>query len=80
MTGALWYADVSNRHCVRVREGAEVLATIDLDRGALACALSRGDDPKLFVVGQDWAGADALGGATGQIVAFPAPAPRDGHP
>jgi len=80
VTGALWYANVGNRHCVRVREGGEVLATVDLDRGAFACALSRGADPKLFVVGQDWAGPDAVGGTTGQILAFRAPAPGGGHP
>ncbi len=80
-TGAAWYADVANRHCVRVREGGQTLETVRLDRiGAFACALSRGPDPTLFVVGQDWAGADAVGGATGQVVAFPAPAPGAGHP
>jgi sugar lactone lactonase YvrE len=79
-TGAVWFADVGNQHCMRVREGGEVLATVDLDRGAFACALSRGADPKLFVVGQDWHGPDAVGGATGQVVAFPAPAPGGGHP
>lgn len=79
-TGAIWYADVGNQHCVRVREGGEVLATVDLDRGAFACALSRGVDPKLFVVGQNWDGPDADGGATGQVVTFPAPAPGAGHP
>ncbi len=79
-TGAVWYADVGNQHCVRVREGGEVLAMVDLDRGAFACALSRGTDPQLFVVGQDWGGPDGVGGATGQVVAFPAPAPGGGHP
>jgi hypothetical protein len=39
-----------------------------------------GADPKLFVVGQDWGAPDAVGGATGQVVAFPAPAPGGGHP
>jgi sugar lactone lactonase YvrE len=39
--GAVWHADVGNQHCVRVREGGEVLATVNLDRGAFACALSR---------------------------------------
>jgi sugar lactone lactonase YvrE len=48
--GAVWYADVGNHHCVRVREGGAVLATVDLDRGAFACALSRGEGPRLFVV------------------------------
>jgi hypothetical protein len=53
---AVWYAAVGNRHCVRVRAGGELLATVDLDRGAFACALSRGQDPRLFVVGQNWGG------------------------
>ena len=78
--GAVWYADVGNQHCVRVGEGGEVLATVDLDRGAFACALSKDTDPTLFVVGQNWGGPDAVGGATGQVVAFPAPAPGSGHP
>jgi sugar lactone lactonase YvrE len=79
-TGAVWYADVGSRHCVRVLEGGEVLATVDLDRGAFACALSRGPDPTLFVVGQEWGGVDAVGGTTGQVVAFPAPAAGAGYP
>jgi sugar lactone lactonase YvrE len=37
--GAVWYADVGNQRCVRVREGGEVLATVDLDRGAFATRL-----------------------------------------
>ena len=78
--GAVWYADVGNRHCVRVREGGDVLATVDLDRGAFACALSRGGAPKLFVVGQEWGGPGADGGATGQVVVFPAPAAGAGYP
>ena len=77
--GAVWYADVGNKHCVRVREGGQVLATLDLDRGAFACALSRGQDPRLFVVGQTWNGPGAAE-PTGQVVAFPAPAPGAGRP
>ena len=79
-TGAVWYADVGNQHCVRVREGGDVLTTVDLDRGAFACTLSHGPDPTLFVVGQHWGGVDAVGGRTGQVVAFPAPAGGAGHP
>ncbi len=30
--GAAWYGDVPNKRCVRVREGGEVLETIELDR------------------------------------------------
>jgi len=70
-TGAIWYADVGNRHCVRLREGGDVLATIDVDRGAFACALSDEADPRLFVVAQDWSGPNSVGGATGRILAHP---------
>jgi sugar lactone lactonase YvrE len=77
--GALWYADVGNQHCVRVREGGAVLATVDLDRGAFACALSRGEDPHLYVVGQNWGGPESSV-PSGRVVAFPAPAPGAGRP
>jgi sugar lactone lactonase YvrE len=80
-TGAIWYADVAHGHAVRVAEGGAVLDTVDFDRGAFACVLSRGDDPVLFVVGQQWAGPDAMGGEpSGRLAAFPAPAPGAGHP
>jgi len=77
--GAVWYADVGSQRCVRVREGGEVMATVDLDRGAFACALSRGDDPLLFVVGQNWGGPESSE-PSGRVVAFPAPAPGAGRP
>jgi sugar lactone lactonase YvrE len=77
--GAVWYADVGNRRCVRVREGGEVLATVELDRGAFACALSRGDRPQLYVVGQEWGGPPPTQ-PTGQVVVFPAPASGAGYP
>jgi sugar lactone lactonase YvrE len=79
-TGAVWLADVGRRHCLRVREGGEVLTTVELDRGAFACTLSRKGDPTLFVTAQDWGGPDAVGGATGQVMAFLAPAPGAGRP
>lgn len=79
-SGAVWYADVGRGHCVRVREGGEVIGSVELDRGAFACTLSRDSDPRLFVVAQDWGGPSAVGGATGQIVVFPAPAAGAGHP
>ncbi len=75
---AVWYADVGNRHCVRVREGGDVLATVDFDRGAFACALSRDSDPRLYVVGQEW--GEEFRAATGRLAAFPAPAPGAGYP
>ena len=77
--GAVWYADVGNQHCVRVREGGAVLATAEWDRGAFACALSRGENPRLFVVGQTWGGSESQK-PSGRVVAFPAPAPGAGKP
>lgn len=79
-TGAAWYADVAGRRCVRVAEGGEVLDSVDFDRGAFACALSRGPDPRLYVVGQDWGGPEATGGGTGRVAAYPAPAGGAGWP
>jgi sugar lactone lactonase YvrE len=77
--GAVWYADVGNQHCVRVREGGAVLAAVELDRGAFACVLSREENPRLFVVGQTWGGPDRSH-PSGRVVAFPAPAPGAGRP
>lgn len=79
--GAVWYADVGNRRCVRVREGGDILDTFELDRGAFACTLSRGDHPaQLYVVSQEWGGPVPPQEPTGQIVVFPAPAPGAGRP
>ena len=48
--GAVWYGDVPNRRCVRVREGGEVLRTIELDLGRFACMLGGEDGRTLFMV------------------------------
>lgn len=52
--GALWYADVPNQRCVRVREGGEVLQTIDTERGCFSCTLGGADGHTLFLVTADW--------------------------
>lgn len=77
--GGAWYADVATGRCVRVREGGAVLATVSLDRGAYSCALSRTENPHLFVIGQHRDGAGSPQ-PSGQVVAFPAPAPGAGRP
>ncbi len=79
---AVWFGDVPNRRCVRVREGGDVLQTVDLDRGCFACALSDADPPTLFMVAAAWgdaAGTDE-GAATGQVLTMAAPAPGIGWP
>jgi sugar lactone lactonase YvrE len=80
--GAVWYADVPNKRCVRVREGGEVLETIELDRGCFACALGGADRKTLFIAAKEWNGPAHMvdGPRSGQILAGPAPAPGAGRP
>ena len=52
--GAVWYASVPGRHCVRVREGGEVLATVDADLACFACALGGPDGRTLFIIAAEW--------------------------
>jgi sugar lactone lactonase YvrE len=77
--GAVWYGDVANTRCVRVREGGEVLETINLDRGCFACML--GDDT-LYLLAAHFRGMEHLDdpGRSGQILAVSAPAPGAGWP
>lgn len=81
--GAVWYADVPNKRCVRVAEGGQVLQTVDLDRGAFACMLGGADGATLFIVAAQWHGMQSLGGDLpweGQLLSTPAPAPGAGWP
>jgi sugar lactone lactonase YvrE len=80
--GCAWYADVGNKRCVRIREGGEVLKTVELDRGAFACVLGGPERRTLYVVCQDWRGTGnwASGPRTGQVAAGSARAPAAGWP
>jgi sugar lactone lactonase YvrE len=80
--GAVWYADVPNQRCVRVREGGEVLQTIEVDRGCFACALGGADGRTLFIIATRWQGvaSAADGPRTGQVLTAQAPAPGAGWP
>ncbi len=79
---AIWYADVPARHCVRVREGGEVLQTIDLDRGCFACMLGGADRRTLFLMAAEYPptswGLEAA--RTGQVLTTRVPAPGVGWP
>jgi sugar lactone lactonase YvrE len=80
---AVWYADVPNQRCVRVREGGEVLQTVDFDRGCFACMLGGPDGRTLFVVAREWRGLQGGtgdGARTGQILTLTAPVPGAGWP
>ena len=80
--GAVWYGDVPNKRCVRVKEGGEVLQTIDLDRGCFACTLGGADRSTLFMVVREWRGLQSTADEerTGQVLSVEAPAPGAGWP
>ena len=81
---AVWYGDVPNKRCVRVREGGEVLQTINLDRGCFACMLGGASNDTLFMITAEWGGMEKIPevaqARTGQVLAVEAPAQRDGWP
>jgi sugar lactone lactonase YvrE len=80
--GAVWYGDVPNKRCVRVREGGAVLQTIELDRGCFACALGGADRRTLFMMATEWNGPAGMFAEprTGQVLTIEAPAPGVGWP
>lgn len=78
---AVWYGDVPAQRCVRVREGGEVLQTIELDRGCFACALGGADRRTLFMMAAEFStAAGMVGTRTGQVLTVEAPAPGAGWP
>ncbi len=80
--GAVWYGDVPNQRCVRVREGGEVLQTIELDRGCFACMLGGEHGRTLFLITREWRGAaDMTAGArSGQVLFTEVDVPHAGSP
>jgi sugar lactone lactonase YvrE len=79
---AVWYADVGTKRCRRVREGGEVLQTVQLDRGCFACMLGGSDGRTLFVTANEWSGTANMAeeSRAGQVVTAGAPAPGAGWP
>jgi sugar lactone lactonase YvrE len=79
---AVWYGDVPNQRCVRVREGGQVLQTINLDRGCFACMLGGADRRTLFMMAAEWRGPENMadGARTGQVLTVEAPARGIGWP
>ena len=81
---AVWYADVPNKRCVRVREGADVLQTVGVDRGCFACMLGGHDKKTLFIVAAEWRGmekiAEVAAARTGQLLTVETLVPRAGWP
>jgi sugar lactone lactonase YvrE len=70
--GAVWFADVPNRNCVRVARGGEVLDTVELDRGGFACALGGPDGRTLHVLAAEFRSFETMpediAARTGQLL------------
>ncbi|HJQ43848.1 MAG TPA: SMP-30/gluconolactonase/LRE family protein [Jatrophihabitantaceae bacterium] len=80
--GAVWYASVPGRHCVRVREGGEVAQVVDVDRGCFACMLGGADGRSLYIAAAQWHGMDRMFDAPPEGVVFVAQVavPHTGRP
>lgn len=77
--GAVWYADVASRSCVRVAKGGEVLDVIALDQGCFACALGGPERRTLFIVTNHW-GDDSGESPSGRLVSVTVAGPGAGWP
>jgi sugar lactone lactonase YvrE len=78
--GAVWFAEVPGRRCVRVREGGEVLRTISSELGCFACMLGGPEGTTLFVTAAAWPDAMTPGSRTGQILCAEVSVPHAGWP
>ncbi|MGH3085777.1 MAG: SMP-30/gluconolactonase/LRE family protein [Rubrobacteraceae bacterium] len=82
--GVVWYATVPNKRCARVREGGEVLQSIETDLACFACMLGGEDGKTLLIVAAEWRGVENMNlmfeSHTGQVLTARAPAPRVGWP
>ena len=82
--GCVWYADVPNKCCVRVREGGEVKQTVNLNLGCFACMLGGAGRRTLFMVATEWRGMEKIPevaqARTGRLLIIEAPAPHVGWP
>jgi sugar lactone lactonase YvrE len=80
--GAVWYATVPGRRCVRVAEGGQVLDSVPLDRGGFACVLGGPDRRTLFVTAAQWRPdlPELVPAGSGQVCATPVTVPGAGWP
>ena len=80
---AVWYADVPNQRCVRVGAGGAVLQTVELDRGAFACALGGPGGTTLGIVAAEWrgmTGQQMVAPGSGQVLITEVAVPGAGWP
>ena len=69
--GAVWYADIGNQHCLRVREGGEIADEVRPGSGVFACALGGADGRTLYAcVAPDFFEASRSAAREGSLVAI----------
>src|SRR6478609_3841229 len=75
--GAIWYASVPGRRCVRVAPGGRVLDAVHADRGCFACMLGGESGTTLFIVANRW---DTTGASDGIILTHQVATPHAHRP
>ena len=80
--GTVWYADVPNKRCVRVREGGEEIEIVDVGLGCFACMLGGDEGRTLHIVTAEWRGPQHMFDEprTGCVLTTRASAGHDGRP
>ena len=81
--GAVWYAEVPGRRCVRVAEGGGELDVIPLDRGGFACVLGGPDGRTLYIAAAEWRGMtdpSMVAPGSGQLLTAGVTVPGAGWP
>jgi sugar lactone lactonase YvrE len=83
--GCIWASSGNmTNDCARIREGGEVLETIELARSCFATMLGGPDRRSLFMLTAEWRGAEGVEATvearTGQVLVVDAPAPGVGWP
>jgi sugar lactone lactonase YvrE len=80
--GAVWYATVPGRRCLRVADGGRVLQAVQLDRGGFACVLGGPDRKTLFVTAAEWRPdlPELVPAGSGQVHAVRVSVPGAGWP
>jgi sugar lactone lactonase YvrE len=83
--GAIWaQSGAMSQVCVRIREGGDVLDSIEVDRSPFSVMLGGPDGRTLFILAAEWRGVEGLESAladrTGRVLVAEAPSPRAGWP
>lgn len=76
--GCVWAS--SGPHCVRVKQGGEILDEVVVDRMCFAVMLGGPDGKTLYIVANEWTGSIDVTNPTGRIYAARVDVPHAGYP